>query len=197
MRVEKPENLTIGSIYKMVLEMKEKLDILESGTEVPQSDMERGLIKAISLKLESIKAELAEIKEDRKVVNSKLEAVHVKLAKVDADIENVKTDQSEMNADMKVINSKLEAIHVELAEIKEDRKVVNSKLEAIHVKLTEVNADIKALKVGQAEMKQCLAILMSEQSKFKDNIYKWGIGLAAGIIVSVSSIVSTVVLLAN
>ena len=68
---------------------------------------------------------------------------------------------------------------------------------AIKIEQAEMKADIKALKVGQAEMKQCLAILMSEQSKFKDNIYKWGIGLAAGIIVSVSSIVSTVVLLAN
>ena len=60
------DNLTIETIYKMVLEMKSKLDFLESETPVPQSDMAGLYMASIEPKLSKVETDIVEIKADIK-----------------------------------------------------------------------------------------------------------------------------------
>ena len=146
--IENADNLTIETIYKMVLEMKSKLDFLESETHVQQSD-KAGLY---------------------------MESIDLRLSNVDADIVEMKAEMVVMKAD--------------IAEMKTEIAVMKAEIESMKLRLSKVETDIAEIRKGIADIK-------AEQSKFRDNIYKWGLALAANIIVSVSSIVSLVVIFAN
>ena len=142
--IENVDNLTIETIYKMVLEMKSKLDFLESETHVPQSDKAGLYMESIDLRLSNVNSDILNIKAD-------VESIKLRLSKVEADIVDMKTDIAVIKADTESMKLRLIRIETDIADIK------------------------------------------AEQSKF----YKWGLALAAGIIVSVSSIVSLVVIFAN
>ena len=88
-----------------------------------------------------------------------------------------------MQADIESIKLSLSKVETDIAEMKTDMAVMK-------LVLSRVETDI-------AEMKKDIAKIASEQSKFKDNIYKWGVALAIGTIVATSSIISAVVILVN
>ena len=153
--IENIDNLTIETIYKMVLEMKSKLDFLESETHVPQSDKAGLYMEGIELRVDKVEADIVEMKADIKIIE-------VRLGNVEADI-------VEMKADIK----------------------------SIEVRLGNVEVEIAAMKADIAATRKDIANFISEQSKFRDDIYKWGVASVIGTIVSVSSIVGMVVIFMN
>ena len=163
--IENADNLTIETIYKMVLEMKSKLDFIESETHAPQSDKAGLYMESIDLRLSNVNSDIVEIKAD-------IESMKLKLSKAEADILNIKADVESM----KLRLSKVEA---DIVDMKTDIAVIKADTESMKLRLIRIETDIADIK--------------AEQSKF----YKWGLALAASIIVSVSSIVSLVVIFAN
>jgi len=146
--IENADNLTIETIYEMMLEMKSRLDFLESEAHVPHLDKAGLCMESIDLRLSN--------------VESDIESMKLRLSNVEADIAEMKTEIAVMKAD----------------------------IEGIKLRLSKVETEI-------AEMRKDIAGIKAEQSKFRDDIYKWGLALAASIIVSVSSIVSLVVIFVN
>ncbi len=154
--IESVDNLTIETIYKMVLEMKSKLDFLESETHAPQSDKAGLYMESIDLRLSNVNSDIVEIR---------------------ADIESIKLRSSNVETDIvESIKLRLSKVEADIVDMKTDIAVIKADTESMKLRLIRIETDIADIK--------------AEQSKF----YKWGLALTAGIIVSVSSIVSLVVI---
>ena len=115
--IENVDNLTIKTIYEMVLEMKSKLDFLESETHAPQSD-KAGLymesidlrlsnvdtdIESMKLRLNNIEADIVDMKADIKSIQLRLNNIEVEMAVMKTDILNIKADIVEMKKDIATI----------------------------------------------------------------------------------------------
>ncbi len=157
--IENADNLTIETIYKMVLEMKAKLNFLESETHVPQSDKAGLYMEGIDSRLSNVENEIVDIK---------------------AVIADMKAEMTVMKAEMAIMKTDIENIKLRLNKVEAD--------------IADMKTDMAIMKTDIVNIKADIAIMKAEHSKFRDDIYKWGIALAVGIVVSVSSIVSTVVI---
>ena len=167
--IENVNNLTIETIYKMVLEMKSKLDFLESETHVLQSDKTGSYMEGIESRLGNLETDTADIKIEIAVMKADIKGIELRLGKVEADI-------VEMKADIKGIELRLGKVETDIENIKDD--------------IVDIKDDI-------SEMRKEIAKISSDQSKFRDDVYKWGVALMIGMVVSVSSIISMAVMLVN
>ena len=167
--IESVNNLTIETIYKIVLEMKSKLDSLESETHVLQSDKTGSYMEGIKPRLGNLETDTADIKIEIAVMKADIERIKLRLDKIETDI-------VEMKVDIKGIELRLGKVETDIENIKDD--------------IVDIKTDIAA-------MRSDIAKNSSDQSKFRDDIYKWGVGLAIGIIVAVSSIVGIAMMFMN
>ena len=167
--IENVNNLTIETIYKMVLEMKSKLDFLESETHVLQSDKTGSYMEGIEPRLGNLETDTADIKIEIAVMKADIERIKLRLDKIETDI-------VEMKVDIKGIELRLGKVETDIENIKDD--------------IVDIKDDI-------SEMRKEIAKISSDQSKFRDDVYKWGVALMIGMVVSVSSIISMAVMLVN
>ena len=181
--IENIDNLTIGTIYEMVLEMKSKLDFLESETHAPQSDKAGLYTESTEPRLNNIETDIADMKAD-------IKSIELRLNNIDSEIVNIK-------ADMKSIDLRLNNVDSDIADMKADIKSIELRLNNVEVEMAAMKTDIVNIKTDMVEVRKDIATIAREQSKLRDNIYKWGVGLAIGIFVSVCSILSVVVLFVN
>ncbi len=181
--IENVDKLTIETIYEMVLEMKSKLDSLESETHAPQSDKAGLYTESTEPRLNNIETDIADMKAD-------IKSIELRLNNVDSEIINIK-------ADIKGIELRLSNVESEIVNIKADIKSIELRLNNVEVDMAAMKTDILNIKADIVEMKRDIATIARDQSKLRDDIYKWGVGLAIGIFVSVCSILSVAVLLVN
>ena len=181
--IENVNNLTIETIYKMVLEMKSKLDFLESETHVLQSD------KASSF-MESIEPKLGNLETGQMEMQADIKSIEPRLSKVETDI-------VEMKADIKSIELRLGKVETDIVEMQADIKNIETRLNKLETKMAAMQTDIGNIKEGIASIAAKIEKILSEQSKFKDDVYKWGVALMIGVVVSVSSFVSLIVMFVN
>ena len=171
--IENVNNLTIETIYKMVLEMKSKLDFLESETHVLQSDKASSFMESIEPKLGNLEVGQVKMQADIESMEPRLGKVETNIERIELRLSKVETDIVKMQADIKSMELRLSKVETEIAEMR--RAIVEMKAEQ-----SKLRGDMKA-----------------EQSKLRGDMYKWGLALTASIIVSVSSIVSMVVIFAT
>ena len=109
--MENVDNLTIETIYEMVLEMKSKLDFLESETRVLQSD------KA-GLYMESIEPRLGRIEAGQVKMQTDIESMEAGQVKMQTDIESIEAGQVKMQADIESIELRLSKVETDMTIMK-------------------------------------------------------------------------------
>ena len=119
--IENVNNLTIETIYKMVLEMKSKLDFLESETHVPQSDKASSFMESIEPRLSKVETDIVEMKADIKSMELRLGKVETEIAEMRKAIVSSMAEQSKLRGDMKAEQSKLRGdMKTELSKLRGD-----------------------------------------------------------------------------
>ena len=118
--IENVNNLTIETIYKMVLEMKSKLDFLESETHVLQSDKTGSYMEGIEPRLGNLETDTADIKIEIAVMKADIKGIELRLGKVETDIENIKDDIVDIKDDISEMRKEIAKISSDQSKFRDD-----------------------------------------------------------------------------
>ena len=161
MKIDK-EKLTLKYLYGIVVEIRSRMDTLESKTHAPHLEMRDDVTTLVS-----------------------------KQSDMETDIVVVKESVQVLKDDMAVVKKDIQVLKDDMVVVKESVQVLKDDIVIIKVEQAEMKKDIQVIKAGQAEMKEEMTSKLdkvaSDMSNFKDTVYKWGVGLVIGTLMLVAS----------